>query len=460
MVHFEAPTDKEVADTLKQLALSIKEAAKRGISDGTIQPDEEVYFRWKVDNFQYTDRGITEPSAHGDYFSKQSWFRGTIKLQESIKQSSEYVSALESLNSVFGESDRYSQGLERFVGRVIHGYLYDSKLEEADIQLLITTFLKDLREESVRYGAEGELQGITLKPETVTLAFGVTLRQPRIEDLEKEFPVYGFMVRQFLPNPSAILNIEFLGRAAMEIQTRVEQTIVILRLFKVGSVKWETYRMYSDSLTDMMASGTLTSGKRGAAAEICLVTEEDVARLRKFWETMVKSIPKSLFEPATIRVDHVTIGYNRYSDALLEDGSLERRIANSVMGLEALLLKPGEVQELMYRFGLRLSRLLGLLGVNPHEVKRVASDAYKVRNIFAHGGQLTYRQKKKLDSRYGDMHKLLLSVLDYLRMLLIVMILSNRGKKEFIDLIDDSFIDRKQEEKLNSIMSRAREVIG
>jgi len=459
MVQRNTANDKKLANVLRQLAMAIKKAVESGVSTGTIQPEEEVYFRWKVDKFQYTDKGITESGAHGDYVPKRSWFRGMIKLQESMKQSKEYLSASEHLTKAVGENPRVSQGLERFTGKLIGHYLSDSEPDEATIELLITTFLKDLREEPLRYGAEVELQGIILQMDKIVPAFGVTLRQPKVEDLEKEFPAYGFMVEQFLPHPSAILNIEFLGRAANEIQTRVEQAIVILRLFKVGSIKWESYQMFSDSLTDLMASGRLGSGRTGASLETYLLTEADVSRFKKFWLTMTNVLPKNLFTPGTSAVDHVSIAYNHYSAALLENGNLEKRIANSVMGLEALLLKPGEVQELIYRLSLRLTRLLGLLGVNPYEVKKTILDAYKVRNIFAHGGRLTYRENRKLESRYAGVRNLLLAVLDYLRILLIVTILQNREKEEFIDLIEDSLVDHKRGEQLTSVISSGKELL-
>jgi hypothetical protein len=51
-------------------------------------------------------------------------------------------------------------------------------------------------------------------------------------------------------------------------------------------------------------------------------------------------------------------------------------------------------------------------------------------------------------------------LLDYLRISIIVMILSKREKDDFIDLIDDSFVDNKREEMLNSIISSLKNIIG
>jgi hypothetical protein len=62
--------DNNLSDALKQLALTVKITIENDISNGTIQPEEEVYLKWKVDKFQYTDTGITDYGAHGEYITK------------------------------------------------------------------------------------------------------------------------------------------------------------------------------------------------------------------------------------------------------------------------------------------------------------------------------------------------------------------------------------------------------
>jgi len=433
--------NENLFSTLKLLALNIRRTINDGISDGTIKPEEKIYFRWKVDKFQYTDKGVTESNAHGEYITKPSWFHATLKLTELIKNSNEYNSALEQLANVFGKGDMLSRALENFVRKLIHECLYNTKFEEAKIEAFIKIFLKDLHEEPIKCGAKIELRGIALRPEKVELSHSITLRKTKIEDLEEEFPTYSFMQPHFLL-PSAILNIEFLGREAIEIQRKIEQAITILRLFKVGSVEWIRYHMYSDSITNIM-SAILTSGRIGATLETYLITEEDISKLKKFWQIMSNIIPLSFFEPTITKIDHLTVAYNRYCDSLFQNGILERRIANAVMGLEALFLKSGETQELVYRLSFRISKLLSLLGYDPHEIKKIVNDAYKIRNIFAHGGHLSYKEKKKIESKYKDIMNFLRLLLEYLRISIIVIMLSRREKDELIDLIDDSFVDKK-----------------
>ena len=447
----------ELSEVLKQLSLFVKKTVEKGISDGTLQPEEVEYFRWKVDNPQYTDRGVIARGARGESIYKQSWSKASRKVEEITKQSSEYARALERLASIFGKKEKLPQDIDYFVSALIRRYFDEPQFGDSDVDALITTFLKELRGEPLKHGARVELKGVELLLEKIEPDIGITLRQPKLEDLEKEFPVYPPLRRHDLPHPSAILNVEFFGRRIVELQDRIEQAISILRLFKVGSVKWTSYQTYTEAVTMGRFSGT--AGEITSAHETYLVTPKDVQRFKKFWQTMGKFIPRSFFEPEATRIDYLTIAYNRYSDALLLNGILERRIMNAIMGLEALFLKTEEKQELVYRLKTRIGKLLSLFGYNPHGIRRILRDAYRIRSVFAHGGQLSYGERKKFEKKYKDVKNVLLPVLDYLRISLIVMILSNKGKNEFIDLIDESLSDRKREEYLNSLIFGAKEFV-
>jgi hypothetical protein len=145
---------------------------------------------------------------------------------------------------------------------------------------------------------------------------------------------------------------------------------------------------------------------------------------------------------------------------LLQNGVIERRIANAIMGMESLYLKRSETQELAYRLGVRVGKLLRMLGFDHHEVKRNLSDAYRIRSLFAHGSQLSYKEKRKLELKYKDLKNLLVTVLDYLRISITVAIVLKRGKDELIDMLDDSLIDNQKEDQLRSLLSSTKDVIG
>lgn len=447
---------------LKQLAFKIKEEVNDGLSKGLIKPDIEQYFRWKIDKFQYTEEGVTESSAHGENFSKKSWLRACIEIVGIINKSDEYSSALELLIKI-SERSTISHDLERFTTTLIFEYLDDLKFSDADVDFCISIFLKDINEELLKYGAEVELDGIVILPERIEFKIGdanIILRQTIIEDLEKEYPIYGFTMQPHLKRHSAILNIEFSGKQSNEIQFKVEQAITILRLFKVGSVKYISYHMYSDSITDFMASGTLTAGGTDVAIEKSKITQKNTHHLKIFWQTMAETLPYNFYKQGETKLDHTTISYKRYCDALLQNGVIEGRIANAVMGLEGLFLKGSENQELTYRLSIRIAKIFHLLGYDSHKVKMIVRDAYNVRSIFVHGDHLSDKDQRKLINKYGDIHSFLLSLLDYLRISIIAMVCMREEKEKFIDLIDDSLVDKDVDCQLNILLDSGRKIIS
>jgi len=225
-------------------------------------------------------------------------------------------------------------------------------------------------------------------------------------------------------------------------------------------VAYFSYRMYSEALLSVIG-GTLTSGNRWLSADRMVLNQETVPRLQHFWKEFSPLLPDSFYWPTGRTEDSTNIAYRHYCDALLQDGLVERRIANAIMGLEALFLKPhGEVQELSFRLKKRVSKVLGCLNFDALETERVIQDAYACRNRFAHGGRLSHGERRKLEAEYQSLTTLLTTTLEYLRSSIVASLSVPREKEALIDLVDDSLIDGKSSNELNSAMSRARNVLG
>lgn len=449
---------KEVTNKLKKLTNNIEKVIKKGISKKVFESENELYFRWQVKDFKYTDKGIQSSGAEGQFLTKKSWMRATIKIADGIKKSSEYKLALKVLKCAFERNERIVQSLNAFINKVIYVNLYPEEKERNSEKVIIERFVNDLLEKPMRYSAEIQLQGIVLRPQKIEPAHGITIRQPISNDLEKETPYYTpASVDRFLPNPSAIAHIEFLGRQVNEIQSRVYQMIVILRLFKVNSVKYLSYKIDSDSIIDIMTRGTLTYGKGDIALETSIINKEDEPKLKLFWQVLNRALPPNLSGLEKRGINYISLAYDRYGDALMDNGILERRIANVVMGLESLLLDA--TQELSYRLGLRVAKIMSLLEDDPKEVRQIVKDAYRIRNLFAHGSHLSYKEKRKFESRYKNIKNILLPILDYLRRLLVVMILIPKNKDEFIDLVDDSLIDSEKEKELSHLVASPKQIL-
>jgi len=137
--------ERNVIDALTQLALKIKKEIDEGISRNILQPEEEVHFRWKVNEFEYTKEGVTKSSASGEYIIKNFGLRQLLKLPRISKKSNEYSSTLKLLSNIFGK-ERVSFAFERFVQKLTSDFFTRQKLSEEDIDLFVTTFLKDLKE--------------------------------------------------------------------------------------------------------------------------------------------------------------------------------------------------------------------------------------------------------------------------------------------------------------------------
>ncbi len=147
-------------------------------------------------------------------------------------------------------------------------------------------------------------------------------------------------------------------------------------------------------------------------------------------------------------LENIQFAYQRYCDSLFSAGVFEQQVASAIIGLESLYLNDSE--ELSRFLRLRISKFLGLAGLNPQHIQSVLKDAYDVRSYFVHGNKIDYKKRRKLQNKYKTENDFLREVLEYLRLSIIILLSMHRQKDELIDLIDDSFIDRKKEGELEA----------
>lgn len=312
--------DRSASEALAKLASEIIMQVKAGIASNAIRPEEEVFRKWKVTNFKYDDNGLGNVSRTYDAFKKKTWYWGGLAMRHQILKTPLYFDTASYLSNLYGKDSKLQ--LQGFVESVIDESL-EQDIDESKLADLSSRVMKGLKGEPIRCGAQVQLQGIVLHPERVEISHGVILRKTTMQDLEFEqlYTSLASVSRSDLViDISAILNIEFLGTRANEIQRRVEQAVAILRLFKVGSVKFVTYSMFTDSLTDPISQGTMYSGETTSALDRYLITDDDVAKLKNYWDNVLDFIPWSFYWPEEGREIYTTIAYKLYSDALLQNG--------------------------------------------------------------------------------------------------------------------------------------------
>lgn len=173
---------------------------------------------------------------------------------------------------------------------------------------------------------------------------------------------------------------------------------------------------------------------------------------------------------------YLMVAYEHYLNALMQHHDvsdnyfIEKRITETIMGLEALYLT--EHAELSYRVKIRLSKIFHILSKNeplrfkellmniysPEKIYKRIEQGYEIRNQFAHGARPSSkkldridRKLKEIDAEYNGLEDLLTNLIEYLRISIVLFLFID--KNEFIDLIDSTLINSENEDKLNTALS-------
>lgn len=450
-------------EPLYQLSERIAEIIADGVLQRLLIPTKETYVRDRIEEAEETEYGAVRKKWELEYINKESWGNAARIVARRAKELEAHKLAHESLRTSHLFEEQALSLLERFTHRLAYAYLEtqdDSKRQEY-LNALLSLVTTHVNGEKLKYSSEVKLKGVGPPGSGIKLNISETefhLRRVTVADLAKEQYHTGYR-EPFPDDPSAILSIQFLSTGPYEIQRKVAQAISVLRLFKVGSVRYLSYTMDSESLLDPFAGSIHSSGKHQVGYEQYIIDEADVPKLESFWQELSKVLPAGGLGQSTTDVEPIGIAYQRYSDALLTFGTVERRIAESVMGLESLFLRGSENQELTYRLRMRVAKVLGLLGANPYLAKRVANDAYTIRSAFVHGDIVPEKDKRDIEKRHTSLPSLLKSVLNQLRVAINLFLMSGQGKDELINLIDNSFIDQDKLPELERLLAPVKAFI-
>jgi hypothetical protein len=331
---------------------------------------------------------------------------------------------------------------------IIQDYLDDKQVK----QELIDLFIKELNDEPTRVKAFVRLQGVTVEDHPIKLLSSCTLRRITPADVEEEIPIHipFFNVSNPIHNHvTAILEIEKDILYPVDIQKEVEKATLTLRLFRVGGATSVSYSLSGKTITKFIG-GTLSSIQTPMIPrETLKVYTKDADKIKQFWKEFNALNHGSLIGMSqSTELENIQFAYQRYCDSLFSAGVFEQQVASAIIGLESLYLNDSE--ELSRFLRLRISKFLGLAGLNPQRIQSVLKDAYDVRSYFVHGNKIDYKKRRKLQNKYKTENDFLREVLEYLRLSIIILLSMHRQKDELIDLIDDSFIDRKKEGELEA----------
>lgn len=446
--------------------LSIKDLVKllceKGISGfgkekSRNQSSEKIeMFCWRIEDFQYSRKGASYSSAKSETFDKEFWFK-IIDNVRSYLQSLDIYAVVESKIKEKIPNQGINE-LDHFLQMFLQKFSYE-EINHSDLNYICESLENHLEGKPIKCGANIEFLGIAIESEKIDLQNGIILRQTKKEDIEKEEVSYTRNHHYYDHNlPSLIMKITTEERYGIGVQNKISDAEAILRLFKVASTRYKSYEFFSASFNSNFVGrvGTLDNTH---PAIIGYIEKSEIVNLKRFWEALKERIV--IFTRLGEHSSYRDIAYQRYKDAILKNPeSVERRVADCMMGLEAIFLKDGgEQQELSYRLQLRTGRLLGILGHDPFRIRNLIKDGYNIRSKFVHGSTLEHKDVRKYEEKYEKMDEFLLKLLDLLRIAIVISLMMTVKKEKLIDLIDDSFLDNNKETELRNILRETVELL-
>jgi len=443
-------------DQLKQFAVSLFSIYQEEASKRANIVEKEPKLKWQLTNFEYRDTGIVDYQATGNYIEVPIRAGISHAVVERIPNLESFLDYTEAIRSTAPDVVTPEAQLSHLAYQLIATNFdeYTNTLPPSDE--LIQLFIDQLQNGAILYKATVHLKGIILLDEEVPITSYAFLRRPRPSDFER--PIDTMLVPATLIVPSAVLEICIPGsaRSIPPMQQEVEKYCTILRLQGLGSVAYLSYTTSTTAVVQLGMPGynsTLSSPISPSAEYKYKLSKGDESRLRDIFHQLDVARTTTLY--AIEREDNfLTIAYERYSEALLENASLERKVANAVMGLEALY--SSDNSELASKLSNRIAKALSLLGKHSLTTRGHVLEAYKIRSKHVHGDQLSNKSKVKLQDKYGGVHIFLSYILDYLRISIATAIICDITVKEnFTTLLDDSLLDPLSQNELNTRLSPA-----
>ena len=460
--------NQELSEALTQLAINIKQNFHEYIDKKIIQITSQLYICSKVSNIDYSPQEEIVSHPTKIEYEKIEYKEKTLLRIEFTEIEKEY----DAIFKILGSQEIHLHNIHSFIYQIANYFYKNKDLHLSYIEKIVNYFISDIQEIPINFTAYVKLEGIILADDNINFLINdinIEIRRPIPEDLEEETPFYLAINVGNIPKinvqPSGILTISYSETSPNKLQKSVRQAVTILRLFKVGSITDISYNIYSEEAILFPRSdfGSFYSTLNNWITKRSLFHGHEKSDIQAFWASMMEIMPRNFYDSS--ESTHLFTAYKHYSDALLYSINLTERIAKAVIGLEALILY--ENIEIAFRFKVRGAKILSFLGKSALEVREILKWAYDIRSLFVHGDDSQLEKKiKKLQHEYPDTNGFLIKLLDYLRIIIVVMIGLGQNqdfleknkkfdKKKFIALIDDALIDQNRENELNEILKQA-----
>lgn len=387
-----------IENHLNALTCSIEAYITHAQQNGDIQQHEETYYRNAVQGDPDAPAGNSWQSQNL-YITKREWSSKSIHfILDKMKETDDYQKTLNcGLTWVGSDSSggcNFQTYLDQFLMALIGKRLDEGPLSSDYIAQQITVFMKEVQGQPINYTVIVELDGLKIDVPRIELTIDemhILLRPTLNKDLEHEcrLDMLPFQPRDPFSTPTTILEIQKTVSWPGQIQVEAEKMLTLLSLYQVMSLRDLCVRFQSDSHNPISRAVLHPGTIKKSSIHKTTFLENDIEPLQRFVEHFYSKLPQNLYDASPLKKDDfLAIAHQRYCDALLEGGIIEKRIATIVMGLESLLLF--ENQEVSYRFRKRGAKILGLMIDSPAtEIQTILKEAYNIRSTFVHGEHLS-----------------------------------------------------------------------
>lgn len=422
------------------------------LKEKNFKPQTRIFVHHFTTDLKIDETGI-QSSGSSEIIQKPDWTTGIydfintkIKTLDEFKQIAQKIAVKykDNINKLAPGSNEISQSslwLENFIRKLIQDKL-DDELSEDSIIDYVSLFKSELELFPSEYRYTYHLSGIYIEPDSIKINNKVCIRRTQKSDLEytKELLMDIPVSRRI---PSSILEIKLSVNEEKESFEYINKIFESLRLYKLGAIyslesKTQKKTIIWPSTKSIGWSNGFYFGFRKYT-----VKESEIDIFIKFINIFESRLS---FDKAKKEFWSLGITIDRYNDALLEKTDIDRKLTTAVMGLESLFSLPKEKGENAYKLSVRVSKLLGYLNFESDKTKTFIEKAYKFRNMVVHGSYIQPKERK-------EMNKIFPEILSYLRISIIVFLLSHNIKKnDMIIKIDKSLVSSSYSENLKKIV--------
>lgn len=348
------------------------------IAVGRFRYEEKNRLLMKCDSYKYNEKGVQiNGTSTFVRIPFKDWGEAVYAASKAMSDTSLFKALAKQINDV-KQNDVGQHSLSRYTSRIFY-LLSENKAKHLD-EIAREFVLQMNNSDTHSWIHDAPLLGLAVEDKKILINRNIIIRKALPEDLiEIERPAEYMMPRS--PYPSAFLSIRAIDKD--HIQKSIYKTILLLQLFSGASVKLPWYKMETDSFFGGFLGKISTTIGISSIIETKFISRINTPSLKTFFRIFWGKIPPHYYGMATKEISPVSVAIERLSDSLFQSYLLEQRIANVVIGLEALFL--AENQELSYKLSMRVSKFMCCLGYDGLITYEQVKKAYSLRSSYAHG---------------------------------------------------------------------------